>query len=193
MQSALGLVLKIMKVYTKTGDKGTTALIGGKRVSKSHYRLEAYGTVDELMSYVGLIHDQLDLEKDKRFLIEIQNNLMICAAVLATDCDDCDMNIPQIKEAEIINLEKYMDKLDKTLPPLTKFILPGGHTTVSFCHIARTVCRRAERLSSRVQEEDGKSEMVVKYLNRLSDFLFVFARKLGKDLKIVEIHWIPTS
>lgn len=182
-----------MKVYTKTGDKGTTALIGGKRVSKNHHRLEAYGTVDELMSYIGLLFDQLKNEADKAFFIGIQENLMTCAAVLATDCDDCEKDIPQISAENISELEKAIDLMDKSLPQLTHFILPGGHTTVSFCHIARTVCRRSERLAIAVQEQEGKCESVVKYLNRLSDYLFVFARKLGKDLNIQEIAWIPSK
>lgn len=179
-----------MKVYTKTGDKGTTALIGGKRVSKNHHRLEAYGTVDELMSYMGLLYDQLQDKKDKAFFMGIQNDLMVVETILATDCDDCDLKLPKIKESDIVKLEQAIDEMNKALPPLTTFILPGGHTTVSFCHIARTVCRRSERLAITVQEKEGNCEMAVKYLNRLSDFLFVFARKLGKIHDAEEIPWI---
>ncbi len=182
-----------MKVYTKTGDKGTTALIGGKRVSKHHYRLEAYGTVDELMAYIGLLYDQLERKEDKEFFIKIQDRLMTCASILAADCDDCEISLPQINESDIHLLEESIDKMDKTLPQLSYFILPGGHTTVSFCHIARTVCRRCERLSIRVNEEDGKCDFVVKYLNRLSNYLFVLGRKLNKDLNVEEISWIPTK
>lgn len=180
-----------MKVYTKTGDKGTTALIGGKRVSKNHHRLEAYGTVDELMAYIGLLYDQIQEQNDRDFFIEIQKNLMICASVLATDYDNCEKDLPQITNDKIKDLEIAIDKMDKNLPPITHFILPGGHTTISFCHIARTVCRRSERLAIKVQEQDGKCELTIKYLNRLSDFLFVFARKLGKLFNAEEIPWIP--
>ena len=182
-----------MKVYTKTGDKGTTALIGGKRVSKHHHRLEAYGTVDELMAYTGLLYDQLALKEDKDLFIQIQDRLMTCASILAADCDGCEVELPQIIESDIKTLEQKIDEMDKTLPQLTYFILPGGHTTVSFCHIARTVCRRCERLSIRVNEEEGNCDFVVKYLNRLSDFFFVFGRKLNKDLNVEEITWIPSK
>lgn len=182
-----------MKVYTKTGDKGTTDLIGGKRVSKHHLRIEAYGTVDELMAYTGLVSDQLTDDKDKKLFIEIQDRLMTVASILATDCDDCQHQIPQIIDADILKLEDFIDEMDKNLVPLHYFVLPGGHTTVSFCHIARTVCRRAERLAIKVNEEYGECDMTVKYLNRLSDFYFVLSRKLTKDLKIEEISWIPRT
>lgn len=182
-----------MKVYTKTGDKGTTALIGGKRVSKYHFRLEAYGTIDELMAYTGLLYDQLIIQEDKDLFIKIQDRLMTCASILAADCDDCEKDLPQITEKDIQLLEKEIDKMDKSLPQLSYFVLPGGHTTVSFCHIARTVCRRCERLAIRVNEEAGSCDWVVKYLNRLSDFFFVFGRKLNKDLNVEEIPWIPSK
>jgi len=181
-----------MKVYTKTGDKGTTALIGGKRVSKNHYRIEAYGTVDELMAYTALLHDQLLDKKDKEFFIRIQDRLMTCATILAVDSDDKDLKIPHIEAEDIKKLESAMDEMNKNIPPLTFFIIPGGHTTVSYCHIVRTVCRRCERHAIGVQEQDGKCEMVVKYLNRLSDYFFVLGRKLNKDLNVDEIPWIPS-
>lgn len=182
-----------MKVYTKTGDKGTTALISGKRVPKYHKRIEAYGTVDELMAYTGLLYDQMKKEGHKKLLLEIQDRLMTCATILAADCDDCDFKLPKIKDSDIELLEKEIDKLEVDLPRLTNFILPGGHTTVSFCHIARTVCRRAERLTIQVNEEEGNADMVVKYLNRLSDYFFVLSRKLTLELNCKEITWIPRS
>jgi cob(I)alamin adenosyltransferase len=186
-------ILKIngMKIYTKTGDKGKTSLIGGKRVSKYHPRIEAYGTIDELMCYIGLIRDQ-DIDKNsKTALIEIQDRLMTCASILAADCDDCNVKIPQIVAADIGFLESEMDKMDENLPPLTSFILPGGHTAVSFCHIARTVCRRAERIVTQISDDMFVPEEVVKYINRLSDYLFMLARKMGKDFNISEITWQP--
>lgn len=178
-----------MKVYTKTGDKGTTALIGGKRVSKCHYKLEAYGTVDELMSCVGLLHDQL--ENEKEFFIHILDRLMVCSAILATDFENEKIKPLEITNVDIEKLENAIDEIDKNLTPMTHFVLPCGHTSVSTCHLARTVCRRCERLSIRVNQEEGNCEQVVKYLNRLSDYLFTFARKLSKDLNVKEIKWIP--
>ena len=182
-----------MKVYTKTGDKGTTSLIGGKRVLKSDLRIEAYGTIDELMAYTGLLYDQLENKKDRELFLTIQDRLMTCATIVATDCDDCELKLPEISNNDIELLEKEIDQLDKKLPPLTKFILPGGHTTVSFCHIARTVCRRTERLVIRVNQEKNDLDFVVKYLNRLSDFFFVLSRKLSIDLNCEEISWIPCT
>lgn len=182
-----------MKVYTKTGDKGTTSLIGGKRVLKSDLRIEAYGTIDELIAFTGLLYDQLEKENDKKLFLIIQDRLMTCATILATDCDDCDIKLPEINDEDIKLLEKEIDNLDKELPVLTKFVLSGGHTTVSFCHIARTVCRRAERLVIRVNQEKNDVDIVVKYLNRLSDFFFVLSRKLSIDLKCEEINWIPRT
>ncbi len=182
-----------MKVYTKTGDKGTTALIGGKRVSKNHSRLDAYGTIDELMAYTGLLRDQLINKEDQTFFLEILDRLMTVATILAADCDDCHKDLPNIIQKDIEKLEKSMDNMNKELPELSFFVLPGGHTTVSFCHIARTVCRRAERLAIKVQEDFNNCEMAIKYLNRLSDYFFVLSRKLTKDLKIEEIRWIPRT
>lgn len=180
-----------MKVYTKTGDKGTTALIGGKRVSKYHYKLEAYGTVDELMSCVGLLHDQLENESEKEFFVHILDRLMVCSAILATDFDNKKIKPLEIANSDIEKLENAIDEMDKNLAPMTHFIFPCGHTSISTCHLARTVCRRCERLSIRVNVEEGNCQQVIKYLNRLSDYLFTFARKLGKDLKVKEIKWIP--
>ncbi|MFO7828017.1 MAG: cob(I)yrinic acid a,c-diamide adenosyltransferase [Bacteroidales bacterium] len=180
-----------MKIYTKTGDKGETSLIGGTRVPKYHDRIEAYGTVDELISYIGLIRDQKMDEHSKLILIEIQDRLMTCASILATDCENCDVKIPEIYNSDIEMLEKEIDLMEEELPPLRSFILPGGHTTVSFCHIARNICRRAERCSIKVQNQFKNSDKVIQYLNRLSDYLFVLSRKLTIDLYAKEIPWKP--
>ena len=180
-----------MKIYTKTGDKGETSLIGGTRVPKFHERIEAYGTIDELISYIGLIRDQQIDEHTKNVLIEIQDRLMTCASIVATDCENCKVKIPELYSADIDMLEKEIDTMEKTLKPLSSFILPGGHTTVSYCHIARNVCRRAERYSLKVQTQFRNSEKVIQYLNRLSDYLFVLSRKLSVDLNANEVPWKP--
>lgn len=187
-----------MKVYTKTGDGGTTALFGGTRVPKDHIRIESYGTVDELNSYIGLIRDQEMNQHYKETLIEIQDRLFTVGAILATPIDKEIMKNGEkrlknlgIIETDIELLEKEIDTMEDALPQMTHFVLPGGHTTVSYCHVARCVCRRAERLSVHLSHEEPIDEMAVKYLNRLSDYLFVLARKLSFDLKAEEVKWIP--
>ena len=180
-----------MKIYTKTGDKGITSLIGGKRVPKYHLRIEAYGTIDELTSYIGLIRNQEINIKFRADLLKIQDRLMACAAILATDCEDCKVKIPELDDKDIEMLEKEMDIMNADLPVLKAFILPGGNSQVAYCHLARTVCRRAERIIIRLSEELFVPENVVKYINRLSDYLFILARKIGKDLNIEEIPWQP--
>lgn len=180
-----------MKIYTKTGDKGETSLIGGTRVPKYHDRIEAYGTVDELISYIGLIRDQKIDAHYISMLIEIQDRLMTCASILATDCENCNIKIPDIYKSDIELLEKEIDAMEQALPPLRSFILPGGHQTVSYCHIARNICRRAERLSIKVKTQFEFNENVIRYLNRLSDYLFVLSRKLSKDLNAKETPWKP--
>ncbi len=187
-----------MKVYTKTGDKGTTALFGGTRVPKHHIRIESYGTVDELNSYIGLIRDQDIKEEHKKLLLEIQDRLFVSGAILATPPDKemlksgkQRLNIMRISEEDITSLENEIDRIDSLLPPMTHFILPGGHPTVSYCHIARCVCRRAERLVSQLNEQEPIDELVLKYLNRLSDYLFMLARILSSEFKVEEIKWIP--
>lgn len=187
-----------MKVYTKTGDKGTTALFGGTRVPKHHIRIESYGTVDELNSYIGLIRDQQINPEYKKILERIQDRLFILGAILATAPDKAilkngkeRLNIPKISEADIQRLENEIDAMESQLEPMTHFVLPGGHTTVSYCHIARCVCRRAERLSVHLHELEPFEDNVLAYLNRLSDYLFVLARKLSFDLGADEIKWIP--
>ncbi len=180
-----------MKIYTKTGDKGETSLIGGTRVPKYHDRIEAYGTIDELISYIGLIRDQQIDDYYKKILIQIQDRLMTCASIIATDCENCKVKIPELYNTDIESLEKEIDTMESKLKPLTSFILPGGHTTVSYCHIARNVCRRAERNSLKVKDQFKNSEKVIQYLNRLSDYLFVLSRKLSVDLGAQEIPWKP--
>ncbi|MGJ8735589.1 cob(I)yrinic acid a,c-diamide adenosyltransferase [Zobellia laminariae] len=189
-----------MKIYTKTGDKGTTALIGGTRVKKHHVRIESYGTVDELNSWLGLVRDQKIDSRSKEVLTKIQENLFVVGAILATDPEKAilkngkkRLNIDEIKATDIELLEKEIDVMDEALPQMTHFILPGGHTTVSYCHIARTVCRRAERMSTLLYENEPFNENVLLFLNRLSDYLFVLARKLSENLQADEIKWIPES
>lgn len=187
-----------MKIYTKTGDKGTTALFGGTRVPKHHIRIESYGTVDELNSHIGLIRDQDINPIYKSVLIEIQDRLFTAGAVLATPPEKTTLKSGKkrlenlgITEHDIEYLEKQIDEMEHGLPPMTHFVLPGGHTTVSYCHIARCVCRRAERLAVHLHEIEPTEELVLKYLNRLSDYLFMLARKLSFDLKADEVKWIP--
>lgn len=187
-----------MKIYTKTGDKGSTALFGGTRVPKHHLRIEAYGTVDELNAHLGLIRDQ-DIDEDSRkFLIEIQKKLFTVGAILAMDPKKAKLkngkerlNIPRIHEDDVALLEQNMDAMENELPTMTHFILPGGAPVVSYCHIARCVCRRAERCSTALYEKEPFEEQTLKFLNRLSDYLFVLARKLSKDVQAEEIKWIP--
>jgi len=187
-----------MKIYTKTGDKGTTALFGGTRVSKHHIRIDSYGTVDELNSWIGLIRDQPIDEATKNTLIHIQDRLFTLGAILATDPEKAilksgkeRLNIPKIIPEDIQLLENEIDTMNNSLPPMTHFILPGGHPSVSFCHITRCVCRRAERLASELNENEPFDALVLQYLNRLSDYLFVLARKLSHDLQAEEIKWVP--
>ncbi|RPH34069.1 MAG: cob(I)yrinic acid a,c-diamide adenosyltransferase [Bacteroidales bacterium] len=181
-----------MKIYTKTGDKGTTSLIGGKRVAKYHPRIEAYGTVDELISNIGLLRDQ-SIDKDTRlFLIQIQDRLMNCASILAADCSDCKVRIPKIIPEDINAIELEIDKMDNLLDPLASFILPGGHPIVSMCHICRTICRRCERVIIKLSEETPVPENLIIYINRLSDFFFVLSRKMAKYLNIDQIPWKPS-
>jgi len=187
-----------MKIYTKTGDKGTTSLFGGTRVPKHHIRIESYGTVDELNAHIGLIKDQEIEVHTKEILNRVQDRLFTIGSTLATEPEKASLKsgkerlrIPKISEEDIMLLEKEMDLMNDALPEMTHFVLPGGHQSVSFCHIARCVCRRAERMATALYEISPFDEMVIKYLNRLSDYLFVLARKLSKDLNAEEIQWIP--
>ena len=187
-----------MKIYTKTGDGGTTALFGGTRVPKDHIRIDSYGTVDELNSYIGLIRDQeIDMHY-KEVLIEIQDRLFTVGAILATppEKEVLKNGQPRLKnlgilETDILLLENEIDSMETALPPMTHFVLPGGHTTVSYCHIARCVCRKAERLAVHLDHQEPIEPLTIQYLNRLSDYLFVLARKLTFDLNAEEVKWIP--
>ena len=181
-----------MKIYTKTGDKGTTSLIGGKRVAKNHIRINAYGTVDELIAHIGVTRDHISFADMQNELLRIQDDLMICASILAADCGNCENQLPQLSDERIVWLEKRIDEMEKHLQPLSHFILPGGHASVSYAHVARTVCRRAERAIISLMDIEEVSEVIIQYFNRLSDYLFVFARYLGKQQEIEEIPWKPT-
>jgi cob(I)alamin adenosyltransferase len=179
------------KIYTKGGDKGSTSLIGGTRVPKYDERIEAYGTVDELCSFAGLLRDQNIDNHYKDILLIIQNRLFVIESLLAADSEESAEKLPKIEDTDIELLEKEIDVMEKELPALTSFILPGGHTTVSYCHITRTICRRAERLTIKLSEKYRIDGLIIKYLNRLSDYFFVLARKLSNDLNAEEILWKP--
>lgn len=187
-----------MKIYTKTGDKGSTSLFGGTRVPKHHIRIDAYGTLDELNAWMGLLRDQAMDAHTEETLISIQQHLFTMGAVLATDPEKATLksgkkrlNIARITTKDVEMLEEEMDAMNAGLPPMTHFILPGGHPAVSFCHIARTVCRRAERMVTQLFENEPFDEIILIYMNRLSDYLFVLARKLAHELESEEIPWIP--
>ena len=202
-----------MRIYTKTGDKGSTSLIGGTKVPKSHLRIESYGTVDELNSFLGLLNDQLALADAAQsstqhpgsasplfteihpFLREIQDRLFTIGASLACDPEkEPKLKIPDLKEEDLTALEKAIDRMDAILPPMKSFLLPGGHITVSTAHVARCVCRRAERSCVRLQEESLYVEpIVIRYLNRLSDYLFMLSRYTGHLLNAAEIPWKPRT
>lgn len=181
------------KVYTKTGDKGKTSLFGGARVPKHNARIESYGTVDELNSYIGLVRDSIELEPERKTLKEIQDRLFTLGAILAADPskDKEKLQTPDLHDSDVELLEQEIDRMEESLPALQHFVLPGGHVTVSFCHIARCVCRRAERLSVALHEQQPVLPIVIQYLNRLSDYLFVLGRFLAQELQAEEVKWIP--
>jgi cob(I)alamin adenosyltransferase len=180
-----------MKIYTKTGDQGTTALFGGKRVSKADLRIETYGTVDELNSWLGVIRDQQVNIKRSPVLIEIQDRLFTIGSILATETGNIKVKIPALAEDDIVFLEKEIDAMDAVLEPMRFFVLPGGHQSVSFCHVARTVCRRAERLVIALNATEPVDSLAIKYLNRLSDYLFVLSRITTSELGATETPWKP--
>lgn len=182
-----------MKIYTKTGDKGTTGLYGGKRVPKYDTRIEAYGTLDELNSFIGLLRDQEIDSSHKSFLIKLQIDFFIIGAILATPSKEKQLKTKELKieKSHIHKIENEIDRLEESLEPMTHFILPGGHPTVSYCHVARSICRRTERLILYLNSLEPINNEVLIYMNRLSDYLFVLARKLTKDLNVKEIKWIP--
>ena len=181
-----------MKIYTKTGDKGLTSLIGGTRVPKYHLRIESYGTVDELNSYIGMIRDMEGASDDQKDILkEIQDRLFTIGSSLASDPEKSKMKIPDLYEQDIQLLEQQIDEMNAAIPELKHFVLPGGSVAVSFCHIARCVCRRAERLTVHLAEGSHVDDNIIIYLNRLSDFLFVLARKICSDKNLPENQWIP--
>lgn len=186
-----------MKIYTKTGDKGQTALIGGRRVSKADLRIDTYGTVDELNAWIGLVRDQPVNAGRRNLLKEIQDRLFTIGSELATDPSagladkTVKRALPAIKPGDVFLLEQAMDTMDTVLPELQAFVLPGGHQSVSFCHLARTVCRRAERLVILLNNQSAVDELVIQYLNRLSDYLFVLSRIMAQELTAEEIIWKP--
>lgn len=180
-----------MKIYTKKGDKGKTGLIGGSRVSKNDLKINAYGTVDELNSFVGLLRDLIDDEKFSTQLIEIQDRLFTAGSLLAVSESGTKMKIPLIIHDDIKNLENWIDEMDSSLPEMKSFVLPGGHQIVSYCHITRTICRRAERCIVMISENSEVDPILLTYFNRLSDYLFTLGRSLAVKLNIQETPWTP--
>lgn len=180
-----------MKIYTRKGDGGKTRLFGGTEVSKHDIRTEAYGTVDELNSFVGMLRNADNSSELNSVIESIQNRLFTIGSHLASDPSKANLSVPEIKETDILFLEKEIDRMEEGLPPLKNFILTGGHSLVSWCHIARTVCRRAERRVVELNEKQAVGETVLKYLNRLSDYFFVLARHIGKNQNIAETPWKP--
>jgi len=184
---------KEWKIYTKTGDKGTTALIGGTRVPKYHERIEVYGTVDELNAFIGLLRDQDIDEYSRTMLIEIQDRLFTLESLVAMDPEKKVKNLPILHDEDVTLLEKEIDSMNEQLPPLAAFVLPGGHPVVSMAHICRTICRRAERLIIKLKNNYEVEEINIRYLNRLSDYLFVLGRKFAVDFGVEENTWKPRT
>lgn len=183
----------MFKIYTKTGDKGGTSLIGGVRVPKNHIRIESYGTVDELNSFIGMVNDMAQHEQVGAWLREIQDRLFTIGSALATNPDkEVKMKLPDLHEADVQWLEQRIDEMNEQLPEMRSFILPGGNLASSTCHVARCVCRRAERICVDMQEHDEfMPPLIIQYLNRLSDYLFVLARYLGHINNAPELPWRP--
>jgi cob(I)alamin adenosyltransferase len=178
-----------MKIYTKGGDKGLTSLLGGRRVPKSNHRIEAYGTVDELNAHIGLLRDQGISKPIQENLLKVQETLFVLGSRLACETDPEKFSLSNIQDADVINLEEEIDRMNNELPVLRHFILPGGHPTVSQCHVARCVCRRAERHIVLLSEKEAVDKVIIRYLNRLSDYLFILARKISQDLGTQEKKW----
>lgn len=182
-----------MKIYTKTGDQGTTSLFGGKRVSKAELRIDTYGTVDELNSWIGMVRDLEVNQKRKDVLIRIQNDLFVIGSILATEPGNTKVKIPSLQETDVTFLEEQIDAMDAQLPPMKFFVLPGGHSSISTCHVARTICRRTERVTIALHESESIDTLVIQYLNRLSDYLFVLCRMVALELNIEETPWKPSK
>lgn len=184
-----------MKIYTKTGDKGTTSLVSGRRVSKTHQRIAAYGTVDELNAHMGMLRDQPVNQVRYDELVQIQDRLFVIGSLLADDPDKPMAGLPELAESDVALLEASIDRMNEQLPPMRNFVLPGGHVSVSAGHIARVVCRRAERECLLLSESapGTVSEVILRYLNRLSDYLFVLTRYMASELKAKEVPWVPNK
>jgi cob(I)alamin adenosyltransferase len=180
-----------MKIYTKTGDQGMTSLFGGKRVSKADLRIDTYGTVDELNSWVGVLRDQEVNTLRKPIFLGIQDRLFTIGSMLATEPGNTRVKIPSLSEEDIVFLEDQIDAMEMGLPPMKSFVLPGGHQSVSIGHVARTVCRRAERLVIALDSSEPVEPLIIKYLNRLSDYLFVLTRQMTRELGVEESPWKP--
>lgn len=180
-----------MKIYTRTGDEGTTALFGGRRVSKADLRIDAYGTVDELNSFLAVVRDQEVNKKREHFLVQIQERLFVVGSILATEPGNTKVKIPELLENDALALEEAIDQMETHLEPLRNFVLPGGHISVSHCHVARTVCRRAERAIVALNDMENVNPLIIKYINRLSDYLFVLARTMAAELNVAETPWRP--
>lgn len=182
-----------MKIYTKRGDDGTTGLLGGTRVPKHHLRIEAYGTIDELNAHLGMLRDLCGAGEEANALLNIQDRLFTIGSHLATDpSHEGKMSLPELRPADTEALETSMDRMDERLPEMRHFVLPGGHVAVSQCHIARCVCRRAERLVVSLHEVQPVAGDILTYLNRLSDYLFVLSRHLAHRLGVEEAPWKPS-
>lgn len=182
------------KLYTKTGDKGKTSLLGGAKVSKADLRIEAYGNVDELNATIGYLNDKEEVEdRLKQQLYWIQEHLFTIGSALATEAGFKGFELPKITEAEVSQIEVWIDAFDQEVPPLKNFILPGGHPAVSWTHVCRTVCRRTERSIISLANSDEVEEVILQFINRLSDYLFIFARAIGQQLNATEIPWSPNK
>lgn len=182
-----------MKIYTKTGDQGKTSLLGGSRVAKYHLRIEAYGTVDELNASVGMLRSMEVSDKIKDMLVAIQNKLFTIGSRLASEPGEPKMQLPKLSAEDTVYLENRIDEMDEELPEMRNFVLPGGHPAVAQAHVARCICRRAERIVLHLKDESDVPSEIPVYLNRLSDFLFVLSRKLSKDLKAPEMPWVSNK
>jgi len=180
-----------MKIYTKTGDKGYTSLLSGTRVPKNHKRIEAYGTIDELNSFLGLFNSKIEDETIKDFILSIQKQLFTIGAILATDKNPEEFHLKPITDSEIERFEQEIDKMTSELEPLRNFILPGGTETISLCHVCRTICRRAERSTFAIDDSQQVDNKIIIYINRLSDYLFVLARYLTNQQNCAELLWTP--
>ncbi|HTF18968.1 MAG TPA: cob(I)yrinic acid a,c-diamide adenosyltransferase [Chryseolinea sp.] len=180
-----------MKIYTRTGDEGSTALFGGSRVSKADLRIDAYGTIDELNAFLAVVRDQEVNKKREHLLVHIQERLFTIGSMLATVPGNTTVKIPRLVDGDAESLEEAIDQMEAHLQPLRNFVLPGGHVSISHCHVARTVCRRAERKIVLLNQTETVDPLVIKYMNRLSDYLFVLARTIAAELEIVETPWKP--